>query len=190
MTTTATRLLTAAELPAMPRGYGKRYELIRGELVAKMPTGNPHGIAVKWISFALTEYEVDTGYGQVKTGQPGYRLEAHPDTVRAPDVAWIAPGRIPPGTRATRTWPPTWPLRYCRPDQTCPTKRRCGSATGLAKSGWRSPPLRSAQPAIAPANPPLPCTRTTHQTAATCCPASASPSGARSAAIARPAGAL
>ena len=100
MTTTATGLITAAELLAMPRGYGKRYELIRGELVTKMPAGNPHGIAVKWISFALTEYGVDTGYGQVKTGQPGYCLESNPDTVRAPDVAWIAPGRIPPGTRS------------------------------------------------------------------------------------------
>ena len=82
----------------MPRN-GERYELIRGELVEKMPTGDPHANVVKWTTFVLTEYEVETGYGEVKTGEPGYRLEVAPDTVRAPDVAWVAPGRIAPGTQ-------------------------------------------------------------------------------------------
>ena len=32
----------------------------------------------------------------MRTGEPGYRLEVGPpDTVLAPDVAWIAPGRLP-----------------------------------------------------------------------------------------------
>ena len=97
-TASATGLVTAEELLAMPRD-GKRYELIRGELVEKMPTGHPHAVVVKWTTFVLTEYEVETGYGVVVSGEPGYRLEIAPDTVRAPDVAWIAPGRIPPGTQ-------------------------------------------------------------------------------------------
>ena len=36
--------------------------------------------------------------GEVHTGEPGYLLEIGPDTVRAPDVAWISAGRIPEGT--------------------------------------------------------------------------------------------
>ena len=78
---------------------GHCYELVRGKLVTKAPTGDPNAVVVKWTAFALTQYEIDTGYGVVVTGKPGYRLEIAPDTVRAPDVAWVAPGRIAPGTQ-------------------------------------------------------------------------------------------
>ena len=96
---TALKLITAEELLAMPRGQGHRYELLRGVLVEKMPTGDPHGIAVTRIAAALHNYSDDNDYGAARSGEPGYRLERDPDTVRAPDVVWIAPGRIPPGTR-------------------------------------------------------------------------------------------
>ena len=96
---TALKLVTAEELLAMPRGQGHRYELLRGVLVEKMPTGDPHGIAVTRIAAALHNYSDDNDYGAARSGEPGYRLERDPDTVRAPDVAWIAPGRIPPGTQ-------------------------------------------------------------------------------------------
>ena len=78
---------------------GHRYELLRGVLVEKMATGDPHGVAVTLIAFALTGYALSNGYSVPRSGEPGYRLERDPDTVRAPDVAWIAPGRIPPGTQ-------------------------------------------------------------------------------------------
>ena len=72
MTTTKQKLITADELLMMPED-GNRYELIRGVLIQKMPPGNP--------------------YGSVRA-EIGYKLESDPDTVRAPDVSWIAPGRI------------------------------------------------------------------------------------------------
>ena len=115
--TTAQRLITADELLAMPRGNGKRYELIRGVLVEKMSTGDPHAIVVKWIAFALTLYEFDTGYGEVRTGEPGYRLEISPDTVRAPDVAWIAPGRVPAGTEGFPNLAPDLVVEVLSPRQ-------------------------------------------------------------------------
>ena len=96
--TTRTKLITADELLAMPRGDGKRYELIRGVLIQKMPTGDPHGDAVMQTAFALELYSRTNDHGVTRTGEPGYRLERGPDTVRAPDVAWIATGRIPAGT--------------------------------------------------------------------------------------------
>ena len=92
------KLITAEELLLMPRD-GRRYELLRGVLVKKMPTGDPHGDTVPCISHALFSYAAERDYGVVRAGEPGYRLEREPDTVRAPDVAWIAPGRILPGTR-------------------------------------------------------------------------------------------
>lgn len=99
MTTTSERLLTADDLLALPRGYGKRYELIRGVLVAKMGTGRPHGITVTRTGSLLLIYSDDNSNGEVLTGEPGIHLDFDPDTVRCPDVAWFAPGRIPPGTR-------------------------------------------------------------------------------------------
>ncbi len=48
--TTVRKLMTADELLLMPRGYGKRYELIRGVLVEKVPTGYPHSIVVAMIT--------------------------------------------------------------------------------------------------------------------------------------------
>ena len=39
--TTKPKLMTADELLAMPRGDGKKYELIRGVLVEKVTTGRP-----------------------------------------------------------------------------------------------------------------------------------------------------
>ena len=99
MTTTETKLMTADELIKLPRGMGKRYELIRGVLIEKMPTGDPHADVTGLAYFFLTQYTFDSGNGVTRTGEPGYRLERGPDTVRAPDVAWIAPGRIPEGTQ-------------------------------------------------------------------------------------------
>ena len=99
MTTTKQKLMTAEELLRLPRGEGKRYELIRGVLIEKMPTGDPHADVTGLVYFFLTQYTFDSGNGVTRTGEPGYRLESGPDTVRAPDVAWIAPGRIPEGTR-------------------------------------------------------------------------------------------
>ena len=94
--TTKLKFITADELLRMPRD-GNRYELIRGVLVAKMPTGRPHGETVTMTNYVLTGYVISNDYGSVSSGEPGYRLERDPDTVRAPDVAWFAPGRIPEG---------------------------------------------------------------------------------------------
>ena len=64
-----------------------------------MPTGDPHGDAVTRATILIGGYAEENDYGLVRAGEPGYRLERDPDTVRAPDVAWIAPGRIMPGTQ-------------------------------------------------------------------------------------------
>ena len=90
------KLITADELLMMPDD-GKRYELIRGVLSEKVAPGYPHGIVVSRTIAALSNYSDANDYGSVTAGDPGHRLERNPDTVRAPDVAWIAPGRVPEG---------------------------------------------------------------------------------------------
>ena len=92
-------LMTGEDLLRLPRGEGTRYELIRGVLVEKMPTGDPHAVTTSLTSYFLTRYTFESGYGETRTGEPGYRLERDPDTVRAPDVAWIAPGHVPVGVQ-------------------------------------------------------------------------------------------
>ena len=99
MTTTGAKLLTADDLLTLPRGYGKRYELIRGVLVEKMGTGRPHGITVARTSSLILIYSDANNYGEVLSGEPGMHLDFDPDTVRCPDVAWFAPRRIPSDTR-------------------------------------------------------------------------------------------
>ena len=102
MTTTASKLITAEELLLMPKVDGRRFELIRGVLIEKMPTGDPQCESVSLTAYALTHYARSNRYGVVRSGEPGYRLDRDPDTVRAPDVAWFAPGRL---TRGVRGYP-------------------------------------------------------------------------------------
>ena len=95
---TPSRLMTADDLLLMERVPGKRYELIRGVLTEKdVGTGRPHAITLVRTISPLFQYTETTDYGEVLAGEPGFRLETNPDTVRCPDVAWFAPGRIPPG---------------------------------------------------------------------------------------------
>ncbi len=96
---TPSRLMTADELLVMDRVPGKRYELIRGVLTEKeVATGDPHGETVSFSHGSLFQYIIAVGYGDLRVGENGYLLERDPDTVRSPDIAWFAPGRIPPGT--------------------------------------------------------------------------------------------
>ena len=120
MTTAETKLMTADELLRLPRGMGKKYELIRGVLIEKMPTGDPHGDSVARASSLIFTYTEDHDYGVVRTGEPGYRLERGPDTVRGPDVAWIAPGRIPEGIQGYPELAPDLAVEVKSPSSSSP----------------------------------------------------------------------
>lgn len=98
MTTTAGKLITADELLAMPKGDGRRFELIRGVLVEKMPSGTSQGLVSSRIDRILGNYAEDNDFGVTLSNDTGHRLDRDPDTVRAPDVAWFAPGRLPEDT--------------------------------------------------------------------------------------------
>lgn len=99
MTTIKPKLLTADEFLDVEPVPGKRYELIRGVLTEKTAgTGFPHSVTVHRTSLYLGQYVEITDFGVICVGEPGYRLESNPDTVRCPDIAWFSPGRIPPGT--------------------------------------------------------------------------------------------
>ena len=93
------RLMTAAEFQALAKIPGKRYELIRGVLKEKaVGTGLAHSINLSFAHFALFPHTAGADNGLLCIGDPCYRVGRNPDTVLCPDMAWIAPGRIPPGT--------------------------------------------------------------------------------------------
>lgn len=90
---TTIKLITADELLMMPRD-DYHYELVRGVLTEPLPPHfDPHGKAASSFGFVLSKYADDNDYGTV-TGRAGFHLETNPDTVRAPDIGWVAPGRI------------------------------------------------------------------------------------------------
>ena len=93
------RLMTAAEFQALAKVPGKRYELIRGVLKEKaVGTGLAHSINLSFAHFALFPHTAGSDNGLLCIGEPCYRVGRNPDTVLCPDLAWIAPGRIPTGT--------------------------------------------------------------------------------------------
>ena len=90
---TTLKLMTADELLLLPDDDVKR-ELIRGVLTEDMPPGYQHGVVEFRIGRLLGNFVDDNDFGEILGGDSGFILERGPDTVRGPDVAWVAPGRI------------------------------------------------------------------------------------------------
>lgn len=86
--TTKTRLMTADELLLMPDD-GNRYELIRGKIKRMPLRGGFHGKQTGGIQGSLGTHARANGLGVVYAADTGFLLEADPDLVLAPDVAFI-----------------------------------------------------------------------------------------------------
>lgn len=68
---------------------GFRYERVRGELRKIPPAGDEHGkIAGKVWRFG--RYVEEHNLGTFYAAEIGFQLSSDPDTVRAPDVAFIS----------------------------------------------------------------------------------------------------
>ena len=90
---TVTTLMTADELLRMPDD-GYHYELVRGELRKMSPAGIDHGEIAASIVISLGSYVKAKKLGKVYTADPGFWIEHAPDTVRAPDVAFVRTERV------------------------------------------------------------------------------------------------
>lgn len=74
---------------------GKRYELVKGELVEMAPTGGRHGRVASRIGYRLRRIVEEQELGEVFAAETGFRLASNPDTVRAPDAAFVSKERLP-----------------------------------------------------------------------------------------------
>jgi len=89
-----TKLMTADELLALPHGYDKRYELVKGALITMSPAGFDHGLIGSRILSHLSAHVDVKKLGVVPNGDTGYLLKRNPDTVLAPDVSFVATSRV------------------------------------------------------------------------------------------------
>lgn len=85
---TIARLVTAEELLQLPKD-GRRYELVDGELRDMTPSGYEHGAVVGELHWLLAQFVHKHKLGRVIAAETGFLLSRQPDTVRAPDVAFV-----------------------------------------------------------------------------------------------------
>jgi len=94
-----TKLMTAADLAALPEGDGFRYELIEGVLHKEMaPAGGPHGSVAARMTHPLhLMMAAHPAIGEIFIAEEGFFLRHDPDTVVAPDASFVLAEALPPG---------------------------------------------------------------------------------------------
>ena len=89
MSTTTTHLMTAEELFNL-EDDSHRHELVKGELLTMSPPGEEHGSVTLKLSVLLYNHVNPRNLGRLYAADTGFKLETNPDTVLAPDIAFIA----------------------------------------------------------------------------------------------------
>lgn len=93
MATNAGRAITAEELFHYPNH--DRYELVAGSLRVSEPPGGAHGQVAMRLGYRLHGFVEAHGLGVVLV-ESGFILRRGPDTVRGPDVSFVASDRLDP----------------------------------------------------------------------------------------------
>jgi Uma2 family endonuclease len=83
---TVEQLLAASDLG--------RCELVRGELVMMSPAGANHGDIANNLAYLLTDHVKKHRLGKIFAAETGFMISRNPDTVRAPDVAFVTAARV------------------------------------------------------------------------------------------------
>jgi len=85
-------LVNAEQLLQMPEN--RWYELVAGELKPMTPPSSRHAAVVSQLDRLLGNHVARRKLGVVLAGDPGFLLARDPDTVLAPDIAFIRADRI------------------------------------------------------------------------------------------------
>ena len=90
---TLKKQFTAEELFHLPT-VGRRLELVKGQVYEMAPAGGRHGYTAMNTGIILGSHVRANGLGRVFAAETGFILRRNPDTVRAPDVAFVAQSRL------------------------------------------------------------------------------------------------
>jgi Uma2 family endonuclease len=86
--------MTAEQLAELTDDRYKKSELVKGELIVMSPTGFEHGIVSARIAQILNDFVRARGLGYICGAETGFILQRNPDTVRAPDVAFVCKEKV------------------------------------------------------------------------------------------------
>lgn len=125
-----------------------RQELVAGILREMEPPGFEHGRVTMTVGALLFAHVREHGLG-LCTSEVGFKIASDPDTVRAPDVCFVAADRLPETDVPTGYWPGPPDLAI---EVVSPNDRRSeveGKALAWLEAGTRAvvvldPPLRTA----------------------------------------------
>jgi Uma2 family endonuclease len=101
---TTIETITAERLLRMPDD-GFRYELVRGELRKMSPAGHKHGRIAMRVARPLDNHVTANKLGAVYAAETGFLISSDPDTVRAPDVAFVSQRRLDEVGDVEGYWP-------------------------------------------------------------------------------------
>ena len=102
--TTQAGQVTSEQLLDRPED-GFRYELVRGELRKTPSAGSEHGYVAINIGASLNSHVRTNDLGRVYAAETGFKLASDPDTVRAPDAAFVSRDRVEKAGRVAGFWP-------------------------------------------------------------------------------------
>jgi len=102
--TTSERLMTAEELLRRPND-GFRYALVDGELRRMSPASYQHGRLAMNIASPLDRYVRQQKLGVVLAAETGFLVAKNPDTVLAPDAAFVRRDRVEESGDTVSYWP-------------------------------------------------------------------------------------
>ena len=82
------------DISARLSARGRRCELVKGEVIEMAPAGGIHGVVAQRIAHRVSNYVDPRNLGLVFAAETGFLLQRDPDTVRAPDVAFVSGERL------------------------------------------------------------------------------------------------
>lgn len=102
----------------------KRTELVRGRLVVREPAGYEHGVVAGRVYGTLWTFlqrdresrSAEHPLGELLAAETGFTLQRSPDTVRAPDVAFVSWHRRPSAVRGFAELAPDLAVEVRSPD--------------------------------------------------------------------------